>query len=75
MSACSNFRRDHPALWLEAQAERAIEDSLGNDLTLTLDDVADLWKASIAFEVMRQHAAQYKDDEFTAWAIRWLAVE
>ena len=76
MSALSDFRCINPGLWLEAQAERAIRDSLENGLTLTLVDVADIWKAHIAFGVLRQRRAGIiRRAEFADWAIRWLAVE
>ena len=74
MTTKSGIRQLNPGIWLETRAEQAIRDSLENGMTLTLADVADLWKAMIAYKIMRTERRLYST-AFTFWALRWLAAE
>jgi hypothetical protein len=74
MNSIELFRRDHPALWLEAQAERALRE-VADDMQLTLADWIDLKKVVLAMQVLRGNRliALRNTTGFQGWALRWLA--
>lgn len=74
MNSIEIFRRDHPALWLEAQAERVLRD-VSDDMRLTLADWLDLRKAVLALQVLRGNRliSLRNTTGFQGWALRWMA--